>query len=166
MYYEPIPNEDPDLDYKIDNDDDDDDEEEVNTTQPFQPGASSTPTPGAAYHHGEAHEMTNLPREQSGSGDTIPEAPEYGEFVDRQTLIERFKNRLRDRFPKVNLAKIVVGISGKPPNVGKAVAISPKAGEISIFKQDNTLAQAFHNKYGDFLGPPKKPEIIIEAERV
>ena len=72
MSYEPFPNEDPDLDNRLDHDDDDDDEEEVNTTQPFQPGAFSTPyTPGAAYHSGEAHEMTHLPLEQSGQ-DTDP----------------------------------------------------------------------------------------------
>ena len=58
--------------------DDDDDEEEVDTTQPFQPGASSTPyqPTGAAsgpYHGGESHEMTNFgPAEQSGFDDTTP----------------------------------------------------------------------------------------------
>ena len=66
MSYEPLPNEDPDLDIRIDHDDDDDNEEEVNTTQPFRPGASSTPyTPGAAYHPGEAHEMTHLPKNRA-----------------------------------------------------------------------------------------------------
>ena len=42
-------------------DHDDDDEQEVNTTQPFQPGASSTP-----YHEGEAHEMANMGEEGEG----------------------------------------------------------------------------------------------------
>ena len=166
MSYERLPNEDPDLDHKIDNEDDDDDEEEVNATQPFQPGASSTPyTPGAAYHPGEEYEMTNLPREQSGSGDTIPEAPEFDDFVyteDKETLVERFKSILRDRFPRVNFAKIVVGLGGKPGNVGKAVAKGPKRGETPIFKKDRNLTQAFINQYGSFLGPPKEPEIIVE----
>ena len=58
-------------------DDDDGEEEEVNTTQPFSPGAASTPyqPPGAAsgpYHGGEAHEMSNLGPEQSGISDTTP----------------------------------------------------------------------------------------------
>ena len=131
MSYEPIPNEDPDLDYNIDhdNDDDDDDEEEVNTTQPFQPGAFSTPyTPGAAYHPGEAHEMTNLPREQSGSGDTVPDAPRITDFKNRASLIQSFEDSLRDRFPKVRLDKIRVGIGSKKPNIGKAVAVGPQTG--------------------------------------
>ena len=140
MSYKPIPNEDPNLDYNIDHDDDDDDEEEVNTTQPFQPGATSTPyTPGAAYHPGEAHEMTNLPREQSGSGDTIPDAPRITDFKARQDLIASFEDSLRERFPKVRLHKIQVVIGLKKPNVGKAVALGRLGGEISLFKQDNTL---------------------------
>ena len=136
MSYERVPNEDPDLDHRIDHDDDDDDEEEVNTTQPFQPGASSTPyqPPGASegpYHGGEAIEMPHLPRER-GSGDTIPEVPEYGEFVDKPTIIKRFKEQLKNRFPKVDFSKIVVGIGGRKGTVGKAVALGPKGGETPI----------------------------------
>ena len=54
-----------------DDDDDDDldlskipivlDPEEPDRTQPFEPGAASTP-----YHGGEEHEMSSLPQEQSG----------------------------------------------------------------------------------------------------
>ena len=56
-------NENPALDIALDNDDDDDD----TTPPPGPPGATSTPYhPGAAYHPGEEHEMTNLPQEQSG----------------------------------------------------------------------------------------------------
>ena len=53
------------------------DDDESNTTQPFTPGASSTPyqPPGASegrpYHGGEEHEMNQLPQEQSGQ-DTDP----------------------------------------------------------------------------------------------
>ena len=55
VYDSTTENETPWEDHGIDHDDDDDDEQEVNTTQPFQPGASSTP-----YHEGEAHEMANM----------------------------------------------------------------------------------------------------------
>ena len=53
-----------------------DDDDESNTTQPFTPGAASTPyqPPGASegqYHGGEEHEMSQLPQEQSGQ-DTDP----------------------------------------------------------------------------------------------
>ena len=55
---------DPGLDYQIDHDDDDDDQE-ANRTQPFQPGAASTP-----YYGGEQHEMQTMMHEQSGLPDT------------------------------------------------------------------------------------------------
>ena len=66
-------------DHGIDHDDGDDawgnnvdwntpvDPEDPNRTQPFEPGASSTP-----YHEGEAHEMANMGEE----GDGIPLIPE------------------------------------------------------------------------------------------
>ena len=125
--------------------------------------ASSTPyTPGAAYHPGEAHEMTNFPLEQSGSGVTIPDAPRITDFEERQSIIARFEDSLRKRFPKVNLKEIRVGIGLQQPNVGKAVALGRLGGEISIFKQDTTLTQKFKNQFGKFLGPPSEPEIIVE----
>ena len=50
---------DDDDEQKVDNDpNDDDDEQEVNRTQPFQPGASSTP-----YHGWEQHEMQAMQHE-------------------------------------------------------------------------------------------------------
>ena len=61
-------------------DDDDDEEEEVNTTQPFTPGAASTPyqpqgasTPAAGpYHGGEEHKKSEFGPEQSGMDETTP----------------------------------------------------------------------------------------------
>ena len=55
----------------------DDDDEEVNTTQPFKPGAASTPyqPPGAAldpYHGGEEHELSEFGLEQSGLAEKTP----------------------------------------------------------------------------------------------
>jgi len=44
---------DPYLDNQVDHDDDDDDEKEAERTQPFQPGAASTPyQPGAPLPRG------------------------------------------------------------------------------------------------------------------
>ena len=53
-----------------------DDNDASNTTQPFTPGAASTPVQpqGASagpYHGGEAHEMSQFPQEQRGQ-DTDP----------------------------------------------------------------------------------------------
>ena len=68
--YDPTTEKDPLIPDTGDDDDDDDDNfdweapldpEEPDRTQPFEPGAASTP-----YHGGEEHEMSSLPQEQSG----------------------------------------------------------------------------------------------------
>ena len=85
---------------KGDDDDDDDDplkdvdweaplpfKPKPDRTQPFEPGGASTPYPEG--------EMTNLPQEQSGRGETIPEAPEYDDLVDteaKKTLVNGSKS--------------------------------------------------------------------------
>jgi len=62
--------EDPDLDNRLDHDSDEG-QQEVDTTRPFQPGATSTPyQPGDPYHGGEQTEISTYPHEQSGLPDT------------------------------------------------------------------------------------------------
>ena len=81
---------DPDLDYQIDHDDDDD--QEVNRTQPFQPGAASTP-----YHGGEQHEMQTMIDEQEGLPDTsYEETP----LLSAQQQIRESWDSLTRLFPK------------------------------------------------------------------
>ena len=148
-------------DHGIDHDDDDEvwndwnfpvDPEE---TQPFEPGASSTP-----YHEGEAHEMANMGEE----GEGIPPLPEYEDFIeDKETLVNRFKEFIKAKFPKVDFKKIVVSLGKKAENKGKAVALGPKGSETVIFKQDNTFTKAFSNQYSDALGP--SAENIIAEDR-
>ena len=152
-------NETPWEDHRIDHDDDDEEEEEVNTTHPFQPGASSTP-----YHGGEAHEMTNMDPEEEGLGDTVPLIPKYDDLVyteDKETLINRFKEAIKKRAPRVDFRRIVVGLGKRRENQGKAVAFGPRGGETVIFKQDNTFTAAFSRQYSGSLGPSSE-EVIAE----
>ena len=151
-------NETPWEDHGIDHDDDDDDEQEVNTTQPFQPGASSTP-----YHEGEAHEMANMGEE----GEGIPLIPKYDDFVyteDKETLVNRFKEFIKAKFPKVDFSKIVISLGKQKGNQGKAVALGPNGGETPIFKQDNTFTAKFSQQYSGALGPSAENIIVEDRE--
>ena len=161
--YDPTTEKDPLIPDTGDDNDDDDDEAWNNVdwnapvdpekTQPFQPGASSTP-----YHEGEAHEMANMGEE----GDGIPLIPEYDDFIeDKETFVNKFKKYIKDKFPKVDFSKIVIGIGKQKGNQGKAVAFGPKGGETVIFKQDNTFTKAFSKQYSDALGSSAE-EIIAE----
>ena len=147
-------------DHGIDHDDDDDevwnapvDPEE---TQPFEPGASSTP-----YHEGEAHEMANMGEE----GEGIPLLPKYEDFIeDKDTLVNRFEAFIKAKRPKVDFKRIVVSLGKQKGNQGKAVALGPKGGETVIFKQDNTFTKAFSNQYSDALGPSAENIIVEDRE--
>ena len=141
--------------HDIDNDGDDDDEQEVDTTQPFQPLAASTP-----YHEGEAHKMANM----GEKGEGIPLLPTYNDFVyteDKETLVNRFKQFNKAKRPRVDFSKIVISLGKKQGNQGKAVALGPKGGETVIFKQDNTFRAEFSQKYSAALGPSAE-NIIAE----
>jgi len=79
--------EDPNLDHDIDHDGDND-EQEVDTTRPFQPGASSTP-----YHGGEQHEMQSRLHEQSSGRPSYEETSFGGN--ERTPLIDPLEDRFR-----------------------------------------------------------------------
>ena len=129
---------------------------EPDRTQPFEPGGASTP-----YPEGEEYEMTRLPQEQSGGGETIPEAPKYTDFVDKPTLLERFREQIKARFPEVDLSKIPLGLGTRKGLVGKVVALGKRAGEVSVFREDGKITKAFESQFGAFLGSPAE-NIIAE----
>ena len=167
--YDPTTEKDPLIPDTGDDDDDDDpldnldlskipvDPEDPDRTQPFEPGGASTP-----YHGGEEYEMTRLPQEQSGGGETIPEAPEYTDFLDKTTRLERLREQLKARFPKIDLSKIPLGLGTRKDLKGKVIAIGKRAGEVSIFKEDGNITKAFESQFGPFLGSPAE-NIIAET---
>ena len=98
--------------------------------------------------------MTNLPQEQSGRGETIPEAPEYTDFVDKPALLERSREQIKARFPDSDLSKIPLGIGTRKGLVDKVVALGKRGGEVSIFREDGKITKAFEDQFGAFLGSP------------
>ena len=161
-------NETPWEDHGIDNDGDNDEviwneadlariPVEPNSTQPFQPQATSTP-----YHGGEAHEMVNMDEE----GDGIPLIPEYDDFrftEDKETLVNRFKAFIKAKRPRVDFSKLVIGLGKKQDNQGKAVVFGPKGGETVFFKQDGNFTAKFSQQYSSVLGPSAE-NIIAEDQ--
>jgi len=109
--------EDPDLDNRLDHDDSDDGQE-VNRTQPFQPGAASTPyQPGDPYHGGEQTEMSTFPHEQFGLPDTsyqeetplLGRTPSISDLQKESYLRQKLKkavDTIKDQFAKANFEKL------------------------------------------------------------
>ena len=121
------------------------DPEEPDRTQPFEPGGASTP-----YPEGEEYEMTRLPQEQSGGGETIPEAPEVTDFVAKPTLIERFREIIKGRFPKVDLSKIPLGLGTKKGLKGKVVALGQEPGKFPFSRRTETSQKRLQTSLGLF----------------
>ncbi|KAL9986182.1 hypothetical protein ACROYT_G000285 [Oculina patagonica] len=156
---------DQDLDHKSDNDDEK--EQEVETTRPFQPGEASTP-----YHGGEQHEMQTMQHEQSGLPDTsYVETPLLGSFIhqdDKPAMIDRAKDFIKRKFPKVNFAKIgPIGFSKKPGNDTTIVSFGAKGGETEILKKDGSgLLKKFTDKFKASLGPEAESLIAQDNEEI
>ena len=128
----------PDLDHRLDHDDDDDDddddEQEANRTQSFWPGTVSTP-----YHGGEQHEMQTMQHEQSGLPETSfdEEIPLLGSFIhqdDKPALLERARDFIKRRFPRVDFRKLGPISFSKRPGKFKT-SLGPEAE--SLIAQDN-----------------------------
>ncbi|KAL9967381.1 hypothetical protein ACROYT_G025590 [Oculina patagonica] len=154
-----------DLDHNSDNDDEE--EQEVDTTRPFQPGEASTP-----YHGGEQHEMQTMQHEQSGLPDTsYVETPLLGSFIhqdDKPAMIDRAKDFIKRKFPKVNFAKIgPIGFSKKPGNDTTIVSFGAKGGETEILKKDGSgLLKKFTDKFKASLGPEAESLIAQNNEEI
>ena len=146
-YYDPY--------YDHNLDDDDDSDQEVNTTRPFQP------TP---YHRGEQHEMQTMHHKQSGLPDTsYEETPLLGDFLqpeDKQTKIEKFKEFIKAKRPRVDFNKLVIGFSKKGTQ-SDIVVFGPKGGEQKILKSDGSFQKSFTSRYSSILGSTAE-EIIAE----
>ena len=96
---DPFAYKDPVLDDNLDNDDD---EQEVDTTQPFQPGASSTP-----YYGREQYEMQTMMHEHSGLPDTsYEETPLLGAQAETQNSWDAL-TRLFPRASAIDLAPVL-----------------------------------------------------------
>ena len=122
---------DPDLDYQIDHDDDDDDNQEVNRTQPFQPGAASTP-----YHGGEQHEMQTMIDEQEGLPDTSYEkTPLFG----AQQQIRESWDSLTRLFPRASATDLETSYSKTGRLQVKMAGIGKKS--YTLFTRDNNTGR-------------------------
>ena len=124
---------DPTLD---DRDRDNDDGDQPNETTHFWPGSASTPGPS-----GEEIPMQTMQHEKSGlpntSYDEIPSLEGFTHQDDKPVMLERAKELIKNKFPKVDFGKLgPIGFSKTSGNETKIVSFGPKGGECKIFRDD------------------------------
>ena len=147
------------------------DPDDPETTQPFEPGAASTPADGESI---PMTERTRFPQERgprteetsfTTTPDSIPTVREV-DFIDeeeKEKQLEKVKKFIKDKFPKVDFGKLgPIGFGKKIENQFKFVKFGGKGGESRIIKTDNSgLLKAFVDSNREALGPSAE-NIIAE----
>ena len=123
------------------------DPEDPDRTQPFEPGAASTPTDGESI---PMTTRTSLPQERgprtaetsfTTPPDSIPTV-NVVDFVDEEEnerSIARVKRFIQDKFPKVDFDKLgPIGLGKRIENRLSFVKFGPKGGEVRIINKENS----------------------------
>ena len=143
-------------------DDDNEDEQDHDETTPFWPGSASTPGPS-----GEEIRMPTMHHEKGGLPDTsYDEIPSLGSFVhqdDKPAMLERAKEFIKRKFPRVDFGKLgPTGFSKKSGNETTIVSFGSKGGETETFRKDG---RSILKKFTDSsLGPEAESLIVQENE--
>ena len=147
-----------------------DDDDESNTTQPFKPGATSTPQqPGASegsYHGGKQHELAQFTPEQSGQ-DTDPLLA--GDALDQrlQQTRQRAWADLTEMYPQANKDALEVSYQkdkqGNPrlliKMVGRGKKVYPLFTRNAVTRQlreNPNLSQEIRSYLGKSMGEQMK----------
>ena len=144
------------------------DPEDSDRTQPFEPGATSTPTDVESI---PMTDRTKLPQERgprtaetSFTTEDEPTAPPDSiptvnvvDFVDeeeQERRIARVRRFIQDKFPKVDFHKLgPIGLGKRAENRFSFVKFGPKGGEERIIKADNSdLLKSFVDSNKKALG--------------
>ena len=158
----------PELDKDLDNKNGDDQydfnvDTEIDTSQPlFPPEAEST-------RYGEQIELNELSGLPEKSFDE--DIPLLGGFIhqdDKPALLERARDFIKRKFPRVDFGKLgPIGFSKKPGNETTIVSFGTKGGETEIFKKEGKgLYQKFINKFKTSLGPEAESLIAQDNEEI
>ena len=137
----------------------DDDHDE---TTPFWPGSASTPGPG-----GEEIPIQTMHHEDT----SYDEIPSLGSFVhqdDKPAILERAKEFIKRKFPRVYFGKLgPTGFSKKSGNETTIVSLGSRGGETEIFNKDGSgLLKKFTDKFKTALGPEAEYVTGQENEKI
>ena len=148
--------------------------EDTDRTQPFEPGAASTPAGGESI---PMTERTSLPQERgprteetsfTTTPDSIPTVSEV-DFVDeeeKEKQLEKVKKFIKDKFSKVDFGKLgPIGLGKRMENRFKFVKFGGKGGESRIIKADNSgLLKTFVDSNREALGKSAEELVVKKSQ--
>ena len=158
----------PEVDKDLDNKNGDDQDDinvdtEIDTTQPlFPPEAEST-------RYGEQielQELSGLP--ETSFDEDIPFLSGFIHQDDKPALLERARDFIKRKFPRVDFGKLgPIGFSKKPGNDTTIVSFGTRGGETEIFRKDGKgLLQKFKDKFKTSLGPEAESLIAQDNDEI
>ena len=131
--------------------------EDTDRTNPFQPTGASTPYP--PEDTSEAIELSNMPSDEATAflgSDYIPSVTQvdYVDADEKERQLEKVKRFIKDKFPKVDFAKLgPIGLGKKLENQFRFVKFDARGGESRIIKADNSdLLKTFVDSNREALG--------------
>ena len=142
--------------------------EDIDRTNPFEP-TGGTSTPYLSDNVDEEIELTNMSLDELGFSDDVPLLTSITEFTseeNKQTIFNKSRRYIKDKFPKVDFRKLgSIGFSKRPENVGEIVQFGKgkQLGETRVFKKDGSgLLKSFKDRFKTSLGPSAQE--ILEKE--
>ena len=157
----------PDVDKDIDHVSDVDEQEVNNTDDTFDPQLASTPG------RGENIEMQNIQKEKGRlqpetSFDEIPSLEGFIHDEDKPKRLEKARDFIKSKFPRVDLGKLgPIGFSKRPGNDTTIVSFGTRGGETEIFRKDGKgLLQKFKDKFKTSLGPEAESLIAQDNDEI
>ena len=111
------------------------------------------------------HEKSGLP---DTSFDEIPSLEGFIHQDDKPARIERAKEFIKNKFPKVDFAKLgPIGFGKKSGNVGRIVSFGSRGGENKIFRDNGDgLLKSFTDRFKTSLGPEAESLIAQDNEEI
>ena len=111
------------------------------------------------------HKKSGLP---DTSYDEIPSLEGFTHQDDKPAMLERAKEFIKNKFPKVDFGKLgPIGFSKKSGNETKIVSFGPKGGESKIFRDDGSgLLKSFTDKLKKSLRPEAESLIAQDKEEI
>ena len=147
--------------------DNDDGDQDPNETTHFWPGSAFTPGP-----FGEEIPVQTMQHEKSGlpvtSFDETPSLEGFTHQDDKPAVLQRAKEFIKKKFPKVDFAKLSpIGFSKKNVNETTIVSFGSKGGETETFRKDRGgLLKKLTDKFKTSLGPEGEPLIARDNEEI
>ena len=160
----------PDLDHDIDNDDNNDDDLMMRSTQPGHFSPVQHPPPTMVVNNMKC-KLCIMNRAAFQKHHMMKVYLCWVALLiksDKPAILERARDFIKKRFPRVDFGKLgPIGFGKKPGNENTIVSYGTRGGETEIFRKDGKdLLKKFKDKFKTSLGPDAESLIAQDNQEI